>query len=289
MRVEKFKASSSDKVSNLIIKHISNISYNQVMKLLRNKDIKVNGKRISKDCIVEVDDEIIFYIKEDIISRKLDVIFEDDNVIVIFKPRKLEVENNTEDCALNIIKKQIGQDCFAVHRLDRNTTGLLIFAKNLESKNSLDKAIKDRKIDKYYLALLVGMLNKNQDNMIAYLKKDNKKSFVEICDFPQKGYEKIETIYKIVEKYENLSLVDIKLVTGKTHQIRAHFSHIGYPILGDEKYGNTIFNKMMKTKYQCLCAYKLQFNFTKDDYLSYLNSIKIELNKEKIDFLKFYK
>jgi len=202
MRVEKFKASSSDKVSNLIIKHISNISYNQVMKLLRNKDIKVNGKRISKDCIVEVDDEIIFYIKEDIISRKLDVIFEDDNVIVIFKPRKLEVENNTEDCALNIIKKQIGQDCFAVHRLDRNTTGLLIFAKNLESKNSLDKAIKDRKIDKYYLALLVGMLNKNQDNMIAYLKKDNKKSFVEICDFPQKGYEKIETIYKIVEKYE---------------------------------------------------------------------------------------
>jgi len=101
--------------------------------------------------------------------------------------------------------------------------------------------------------------------------------------------KRLKLYIKLWKNTKNLSLVDIKLVTGKTHQIRAHFSHIGYPILGDEKYGNTIFNKMMKTKYQCLCAYKLQFNFTKDDYLSYLNSIKIELNKEKIDFLKFYK
>ena len=100
------------------------------------------------------------------------------------------------------------------------------------------------------------------------------------------GYEEIKTNYKKVSSDGGFSVLEVELVTGKTHQIRAHLSHIGYPILGDEKYGNDEINKKYKKKYQCLCAYKLKFNFDKNDYLSYMNGVVIELQKDKIEFLK---
>ena len=289
MRVEKFKVTAQSKVSNQISSKFPTIPYNQIMKLLRNKDIKINGKRISKDEIANNGDEIIFYISEEFLERKLDVVFQDENIIIINKPRKIEIETKDGNDLLSQVKKEVGQECYAVHRLDMNTTGLVIFAKNLEAKVSLDKAFKVRTIDKYYLTLVIGNLENKEDKMVAYLKKDNEKSFVKISNFSQKGYEMIETRYKLCQNYENFALIEVELITGKTHQIRAHFAHIGHPVLGDEKYGNSQINNIMKTKYQCLCSHKVKFNFDKNDYLCYLNGKIIELERKKIDFLKFCK
>lgn len=286
MRVEKFRSNESNKISNLILKNYPSIKYSQIMKLLRNKDIKVNGKRISKDEIVAANSEIQFYINDEVIEIKLDIIYEDDNILVVFKPRKLEVENNTENCVVSLLSKQIGVKCYAVHRLDMNTTGLLILAKNSKAKESLDRAFKHRTIEKYYLAILQNVPTIQKGELVAYLRKDNNKSLVEIVDLPKNGFEKIITKYNVIRKNERLSLVEVELVTGKTHQIRAHFAHIGCPILGDEKYGNSNINREYKVRYQCLCAYKIAFSFNEDDYLSYLNSSIIRLDDSKIDFLK---
>ena len=121
--------------------------------------------------------------------------------------------------------------------------------------------------------------------MTAYLKKDADKSLVFVSDKNGVGFEKIQTNYKVVEEYENSTLVDVELITGKTHQIRAHFAHIGHFVIGDEKYGDSKINKLFHKKKQCLCSYKLTFNF-ETGLLSYLDRKDFELDKTKIDFVK---
>ena len=109
---------------------------------------------------------------------------------------------------------------------------------------------------------------------------------VSISDKKETGYEEIKTNYKVLEQVDDCSILEVELITGNTHQIRAHLSHIGYPILGDEKYGNAEINRMHKKKYQCLCSYKFIFHFEENNYLFYLNNKIVELDKDKIDFLK---
>ena len=132
---------------------------------------------------------------------------------------------------------------------------------------------------KNIIELQYGILDKKQDTLIAYLFKDKKKSLVYISDSPKKGYLKIITSYKVIEEKENLSILDINLETGRTHQIRAQFAHIGHPIIGDGKYGNNEINKKFNKKYQMLCSYKITFNFKSDSgILNYLNNKSICLN-----------
>ena len=161
---------------------------------------------------------------------------------------------------------------------------MIIFAKSEKAKNVLDVAFKNRTIEKYYLALVYGNLSKSEDKMIAYLKKHSDKSIVSVVDSKIDGYEKIQTNYKLIKNINDTSLVEVELVTGKTHQIRAHFAHINHFIIGDEKYGDASINKMFKKKYQCLCAYKIIFHFEKGTCLEYLNDKIIEHDKKKIDF-----
>lgn len=284
MLAEKLKVQKPSKVSKCLTDNFSFCTYNSVMKAIRNKDVRVNGTKITQDIDVCVGDEIIFYHKQQS-AILIDIIYEDENIVVVNKPRKLETIADG-DCLLERVSLHLNQTCYAVHRLDRNTTGLVIFAKNIESKNSLDFAFKNRMLDKFYLALVSGTLKNKSENLVAYLKKDSEKSFVKISNFSQKGYEKIETRYKTLQVAENLSLAEVELVTGKTHQIRAHMAFIGHPIIGDEKYGKTQINSHYKTKYQCLCSYKIIFHFENDDYLSYLDGKVIEIKKSKIDFLK---
>lgn len=281
MEVKVLKNKKEQKLSKLIETELK-LGYNQIQKLIRNKDVKINGKRISKDVDVIFGDTIEIYFKE----NKIKIVFENDDLIVVFKPRNLETVSEFGDDLKNKLETQTGLNLFAVHRLDRNTQGLVVFAKNEQAKNSLDKAIKQRKIEKFYLAKVVGIPKQKQENLIAYLKKDDKNSIVKISDFDQSGYEMIKTNYKVFSSDENFSILEVELVTGKTHQIRAHLSHIGYPILGDEKYGNSLINKNFNKKYQCLCAYKLVFHFDGNDYLSYLDGKIIELEKSQIDFYK---
>lgn len=284
MRVEKFKATSSQKLSNELLSAIPELSYNSVQKLIRNKDVKVNGARVKEDIKLSVGDTVECYLAS--VKPQIEIIYEDDNIAVCFKPRKIEVTSETEETDLRQkLSDQLKTECFAVHRLDRNTEGLVIFAKNNSAKNSLDFAIKQRNLEKYYLALVHGKLERLCDDMTAYLKKDSARSLALISDTDKAGYEKIETKYKLIEQYDNHALVEVELITGKTHQIRAHFAHIGHFVIGDEKYGDSKINKEFKKKYQCLCAYRLVFHFGKNDFLSYLDGKIVELDKNKIDFI----
>lgn len=149
---------------------------------------------------------------------------------------------------------------YAVHRLDRNTAGLVVFAKTKETRNKLLYAFKHHQIGKCYLAIVVGVPSKTSDKMIAYLKKDSSKSMSFVSDMPKEGYDKIITNYKLLKTNEILSLLEVQIETGKTHQIRAHLAHINLPILGDEKYGNKQINKQYSLKKQMLVAYKLDLS-----------------------------
>lgn len=276
------KNEKNQKLSKLVQDSLG-VGFNKIQKLIRNKDIKIDGMRISKDVELTKGNTVEIYIKE----NPLKIVFENNDIVVVFKPRNLETisENNGDDLVCRLLN-QIGVNLFAVHRLDRNTEGLVVFAKNEKAKKSLDMAIKQRCLEKFYLAKVVGIPEKQEDNLVAFLKKDETKSIVIISDKKQVGFEEIRTNYKLVEKDDEFSILEVKLVTGKTHQIRAHLSHIGYPILGDEKYGNSEINKINKKKYQCLCAYKLIFHFEANDYLYNLNGVAVELDKKEIDFLK---
>lgn len=280
MIVKKITNKKNQKLSKFLAGELS-INYNQIQKIIRNKDVKISGARVSKDVDLEIGQEIEVFLPEE----KHEIIFENDDIVVAFKKRNLETINDAGDDFITKLSKQLNVSLFAVHRLDRNTEGLVVFAKNVDAKNSLDKAIKERKIKKFYLAKVVGVPEKEQDNLVAYLKKDEKNSRVYISDTQEKGYEIIKTNYKLISHDDIFSVLEVELVTGKTHQIRAHLSHIGLPILGDEKYGNSEINKKYNKKYQCLCAYKLVFHFEKGDYLYNLNNQVIELSKIDKEFL----
>lgn len=256
------------------------MSYAKVQKLFRNKDVKVNGRRETKNILLKAGDVVEFYLKKD----NLRIIYEDKDIVVVFKPRKIETINDAGEDLMTLVEKQIDCKVYAVHRLDCNTEGLVVFAKNFEAKQSLDNVIKNRLLDKYYLAKVVGVPANRLAKLVAYLKKDKERSRVFISNVKIAGYEEIQTNYEVIEDDGEFALLNIKLVTGKTHQIRAHLSHVGYPILGDDKYGNFKVNKQEGKRYQCLTAYKLVFHFDKDDYLSKLDGLNLELDKKEIKF-----
>ena len=282
MRVEILKGDGKSKISQLIFDNLG-LPYNTTRKIIRNKDVKVNGKRVAEDLVLKSADELMVYYQE-YQKPSINIVYQDENIVIVFKTRNVETVAETGQTLQTLISEQLGTECYAVHRLDRNTEGLVVFALNAKSKAELDKAFKNRTIDKYYLALANGLFKNKEEVISAYLKKDAKKSVVYISNTMSVGFEKIITQYKVIGEYENSSLVEVKLITGKTHQIRAHLAHIGHFVIGDEKYGDSKINKQHKKRYQCLCAYKLKFNFDESSVLNYLNNRVIELEKEKIDF-----
>ena len=270
------------KLNKVILEELSNINYPTFCKLLRKKDIKVNGKRINKDILVYENDKIDIYLPKELedVKIELDIVYEDENILVINKPTNIEVTGTNS--LTELINKQYTNCEFKpqpCHRIDRNTTGLVMFAKNEKTLRILLEKFKKHEIEKHYLALIYGIPNKKEERLEAYLFKDQKKSQVYISDTFKKGYQKIITKYTILEKREdNTALLDVEIETGRTHQIRAHLSHIGYPIVGDGKYGKNEINKQFSKKHQMLCSYKLKFNFrTESGILSYLKGKEIEL------------
>ena len=283
MFVEKFINEKTQKLFDAIQGISYSFSYARFQKLLRNKDVKINGKRVSENQIIEAGDEVCLYLKEQL-EPALNVCYEDDNIIVVFKPRQIETVSDFGGDLLGLVSNRLGRKCFAVHRLDRNTQGLVVFAKNEKAKIELDAVFKNRQIDKFYHAWVYGVFEKENYNLEAYLKKDSDKSLVSISDEKISGYEKITTEFKVLKQNDDDAIILVKLVTGKTHQIRAHMAHIGHFVIGDEKYGISEINKLYKKKYQSLCASKMVFHFG-EGLLKYLDGKTIELDKSMIEFL----
>ena len=216
--------------------------------LLKNKEIKVNGKRVDADVRIYKGDEIAYYLTPKQEQKPaFYTVYEDENVLVVDK------ESGVNSEAVFAALERAGEYYF-IHRLDRNTKGLLIFARNVDTEKQLLAAFKDKRVEKRYHALCVGSFPKSADTLTAYLKKDAARSLVRVTDSSVKGGEKIVTEYKVLETFDGLTRVEITLHTGKTHQIRAHTAHIGCPIVGDMKYGNTLKNKALNCARQCLVS-----------------------------------
>ena len=205
------------KLNKFLLDNIENLSSNLLYKTLRKKDIKFNGKRVSENVLIHLGDEVLVYISDDLLdnlnSINLDIFFEDENILVINKPYNLEVTGNNS--LTSIVHKKYENSLFKpmpCHRIDRNTTGLVIFAKNEEALEILLKKFKEHEIEKHYLALVYGIPNKKEKRLEAYLFKDNKKSQVYISDTFKKGYQKIITKYTVLEKRkDNTALLDVEI------------------------------------------------------------------------------
>ena len=269
------------KLNKFLQDSIPNLNNNLLYKTLRKKDIKVNGKRVNENLTIFKNDVVEVYISDDLLENKaeLKIVFEDENILVIDKPSGIEVTGNNS--LTSLIHNQYSNCGFLpmpCHRLDRNTSGLILYAKNQEALDILLSKFKKHEIEKHYLALVFGKPKFKSQTLTSYLFKDSKKSIVYISDEPKKGYSKIITSYSILESNSNgTCLLDVEIETGKTHQIRAHLAHIGLPIVGDGKYGNYEINKKLGFKTQQLTSYILKFKFSTDSgILNYLNGKEIK-------------
>lgn len=307
----------NQRLDNFLVKVFPNVSKTLIFKLVRTKKIKVNKKRTEPDYRLVLNDEIsIFYNFDEAkinvekkdqtwnfldAKNKIDVVYEDKNLIVVNKPPKLVVHSDLKheaDTLINRVQKYLYlkkeydpelENQFApslVHRIDQNTSGLVVVAKNYLALQTLNEIFKNREIDKRYLALLYGKITPSQQTITIYLKKEDK--FVTVYKTKHPEAKESITSYTLLRYLKNkYSLVDVELFTGRTHQIRATFNYLGYPLVGEQKYIKKDIDKDTRFKYQCLCAYKIQFKITdKNNPLFYLNQLTLQIHENDIWFLE---
>jgi 23S rRNA pseudouridine955/2504/2580 synthase len=260
-----------------------------IMKALRKKDLKVNGIREKADYKLVEGDIIRVYAKDELfdsrnairkyegVSANINIVYEDDNIILIDKPVGMLChcdKNETVDTLINRVKayehKKIVNcqpstvnwyEPSLCNRIDRNTAGIVIAAKNAEALRVMNEKIKLRQIKKLYLCILTGVPEKKSASLTAYLQKDESKNQVTVSNKKTELNKTIITKYRILNERKGLALAEIDLITGRTHQIRAHMASIGCPLLGDGKYGRNRVNKQYGFDKQALCSYKLIFEF----------------------------
>lgn len=306
---------AGQRLDKFMAKFFPKMPQSLMYKYIRKKCVRANGKHIKENYFLQNGDILAFYISDEFfdtpaakqsygaVSPSLSVIYEDSNILLVNKPAGTVVhsgETKTNDTLIEHIQSYLYQkgeyvpekeNTFApalCNRLDRNTEGIVIAAKNAEALRIINQKIKNREIHKLYLCLAFGEFYKKSGEENAYLCRDKIKKQVFISDMPVPESKKITTRYRVLDCKNGISLLEIELITGRTHQIRAHLAHLGHPLVGDNKYGSLAENKRVERSHQALCAYKLKFDFSSEENtLSYLD--KKEFQVDSIGFIReFY-
>lgn len=279
---------AGQRLDKLLLKILNKAPKSFIYKMLRKKNIVLNGKKAEGSEIVRQKDEIRLYLSDDTIDKfsattevalahyDLDIIYEDNNILIINKPigvlsqRATKSDSSMVEYVISYMlsSKQISNEELQgfkpsiCNRLDRNTSGLLIAGKTLIGLQEMARIIRERKLDKYYLSIVRGKLSESKE-ITGYLTKDNKSNKVTISSKQTENSDYITTQYEPLSFTDEYTLLQIKLITGKSHQIRAHLASIGHPILGDSKYGDKGINDYFKIRYglksQLLHSYKYEF------------------------------
>ncbi|MBE6605540.1 MAG: RluA family pseudouridine synthase [Ruminococcaceae bacterium] len=308
------KNDAGQRLDKFITKTLKAFPMPLLYKSIRTKKIKVNRKRTEPGYVLLEGDTVQLFIAEEFfepdaaerafmkLKPSIDVVYEDENIILVNKQPGLIVhsdENEEVNTLIGHIKAYLykkgeydpdNEQSFApalCNRIDRNTGGIVLAAKTAAALRFFNEKIKMHELDKYYLCAVHGKMPKREDTLVGYLKKDTDKNMVDIKEKGAAGYKEIITKYKLLEQKGELSLLEIELITGKTHQIRAHMSSIGHPLLGDGKYGINKDDRKAGYAYQALYAYKLCFSYKKSNSeFDYLSNQSFTCDPSKIYFLK---
>ena len=305
---------AGQRLDKFLTKAVKGLPTSMMYKLIRTKKIKVNRKRTEQRYMLQEGDEIQLFIREEFfdspekddgalgrILPKLNILYEDGNILLLNKRPGVLVHEDTaaaENTLIMHVKAYLYQkgeydpaaeNSFApalCNRIDRNTGGIVIAAKNAEALRVMNEKIRENQISKFYVCLVHGIPKKKEAMLHAYLRKNSADNMVEVRNEPFPGAKKIITGYRVLETRGTDALLEVELVTGRTHQIRAQMAAIGHPLLGDGKYGVNREEKQKGYKYQALYAWKLRFEKTgEENALSYLEGRAFCLDRKDIWFL----
>ena len=303
---------AGQRLDRFLAKAVPLLPASLAQKYIRLKRIKCNGGRAQRDTRLQTGDVLQLYINDEFFDKprednayltvavpKLNIVYEDAHILLVDKRPGLAVHpHDGAEYGRTLIDhiqaylyqkrewRPREENSFTpalCNRIDRNTGGIVIAAKTAEALRVLNQKIKDRELDKRYLAIVEGELKPKTGSLKGYLFKDAKLNRVFVTDIPQAGAKSCQTNYRVLQSRNGLSLVECELITGRTHQIRAQFAHAGHPLLGDGKYGKL--DKRYDRTYQALYSYKLTFTFsTPAGELEYLNGKCFRV--EQVDFVK---
>ena len=257
-----------ERVDHLIRRYFPELPEASVRAAFLRRDVKLDGKRVGKDTRARAGQAIRIYLPEGEEKNPLEIVYEDDDVLLVNKPAGISVEPDgkggvtlTELCERHVRKNAVSKDGFfapaACHRLDNQTSGLCLFAKKPQTLEMMTEVFRERSLEKEYECLVRGIPKPPRAECQAWLIKDAKAAKVQVLDYPREGSKHIITAYEIL-KAGPVSRLRVKLITGRTHQIRAHLAALGHPILGDDIYGDRMWNRENRTRTLRLCAVRLK-------------------------------